>query len=157
FGNVVVDTDPVVRTGDWPVDDGNRAPVRALVDKAECLAGSHLSHDFIAIFLRITPQAAALDPVANHIDQRRSGLHDLRRKPVHGAILVVANDEPAAGIEQDDALRHVVQRQRQQRGTGLPRLAPDQTIDGPQHGASRLKPPPPRSTYRTSIYAPLIN
>jgi len=70
LGNVVVDADPVIRTGEWPIDDGNRAPVGYVIDEAHRLAGGDI--------LRIAPQAAAVDPVANHVDQRRFGLHDLR-------------------------------------------------------------------------------
>src|SRR3984957_19333152 len=55
------------------------------------------------------------------------------------AILLIADDKPAAGIEQNDALRHVVQRQRQQLGVGPAGVAPDQTIEGPKNGASGLK------------------
>jgi len=53
FRNVVVDTDPIVRTGYRPIDDGNRAPVRRLVDKTDSLSGRDLAHDFFAILLRI--------------------------------------------------------------------------------------------------------
>src|ERR1700722_3283961 len=73
---------------------------------------------------------------------------------VHRAILLIADDKPAAGIEQNDALRHVVQRQRQQLGVGPAGVAPDQTIEGPKHGASRLKLVPDVAN-RTSAYASL--
>jgi hypothetical protein len=136
LGNVVVDADPIDGTGNGPIDDRNRAPVGCLIDKADGLADGDLTHDLVAIFLRIATQAAALDATADDLDQRRAGCHNVRRKPVHQPILIIANDEPAAGIEQNDALRHVVQRERQQGGSGLPRAAPEQTIDGPRHGGS---------------------
>ena len=148
---------PINRAGYRPIDDGYRAPVRRLVDKTERLPGCDLAHDFFAIFLRTAAQAAAADAIANDVDQRRTGLHNLRRKLVHRAILFIANDQPAVDIEQDDALRHVVQSQRQQPGIRPPGLATDQTIEGPEHGASRLKVSPIDCSYRTSIYASLIN
>jgi hypothetical protein len=140
-----VDADPIDGAGNRPVDYGNHPAVGRFIDEAERLAGGDLSHDVIAIVLRVALQAAAVDPIADEVDQRRSGLHGIRREPVHGAILVIADDQPAAGVEQHDALRHVVQSQSQQCGVGLPGPADDQTIDDPQHRVSRLKAPLPRA------------
>jgi hypothetical protein len=49
------------------------------------------------------------------VSHRASGLHDVRRQPIHLDITRIAQDQPLLRVEHQHALRHVVQGRRELR------------------------------------------
>ena len=63
-----------------------------------------------AIGVDVADKGAELLAVPDQVAQMAAGFDHVGREPEHVEILLVADHEPAGGIEQQQALRHVVDR-----------------------------------------------
>jgi hypothetical protein len=71
----------------------------------------HRAENFGTIFFRIDVQTAGRYAVLDQPQQCASGLDDVRRQAVHLDVAIVADQNALVRIEQNDALRHVVDNQ----------------------------------------------
>ena len=60
------------------------------------------------VLVDVADERSGFLAVRDHLAEAAARLHDLRRQAVHLDIALVADDEPLRRIEQQQALRHVV-------------------------------------------------
>jgi len=75
----------------------------------------HRAENFGTIFFRIDVQTAGRYAVLDQPQQCASGFDDIRRQAIHLDVAIVADQNALVRIEQNDALRHVVDNQCQKR------------------------------------------
>ena len=114
LGDVVMRPDPVLAILDWPVDHQDSTPVGRLDNPVHYGAIAHRRHDFRAIFFGIDIEASGRDAVLDQFHERAAGLHDRRRQPVHFNVTIIDDKNALVRVEQNDALRHIVEDHGQQ-------------------------------------------
>jgi hypothetical protein len=113
LGDIVVGSDPVFAAFDRPVHNQNGTAVRRFYDPVHRLALTHRAENLGAILFSVNIEAAGRYPVLDQVQQRASGLNDIRRQTIHLDVAVIADQNALVRIEQYDTLRHVVDDQRQ--------------------------------------------
>ena len=63
--------------------------------------------NLLGVDLRITAEAAACEPMAQNLDERRSRVRLCRGQAIHVEIALIADNHPALGVKHDEPLRHV--------------------------------------------------
>ena len=88
------------------VDDLDRASVGRRDDHRVPMRD--VAHDHFDVLVDVADERAGVLAVGDHLAEAAARLHDFGRKAVHLEIALVADDEMLSGIEQQEALRHVV-------------------------------------------------
>ena len=128
------------------VDDLDRASVGCRYDHG--VAVRDVAQHHLDVLIDVADERAGFLAVGDHLAEAAARLHDFGRQAVHFEISLVADDEVLLGIEQQQALRHVVDGgvealllQRQpllRRAVLMRKLADDEKQQGGdrQHGKS---------------------
>ena len=105
FGDVLVSCDPSAVRQRF-VGDLHRAPVRGL-DDAD-LRSPDVAQDGIDVLVFIADERARRLAMGDDVEEAAAGFHNVLGEPVHFDVTMIADHQPLRRIEQQQALRHVV-------------------------------------------------
>jgi len=108
-------SDPVLAILNWPVDHQDGTPIGRFDNTVHHGVIANRRHDLRAIFFGIDIEASGRDAVLDQFHKRAAGLHDRRRQPVHFNVTIIDDKNTLVCVEQNDALRHIVEDQGLQR------------------------------------------
>ncbi len=107
-------SDPVLAILDWPVDHKDGSPVGRLDNTVHHGTITHCRHDLRAVFFGIETEASGRDAVLDQFHKRAAGFHNRWRQPIHFNVTIIDDKNTLVRVEQNDALRHIVEDHGQQ-------------------------------------------
>ena len=114
LGDVPVRHHPAA-AGHRLVDHVDHAPVGELERRVGRLAICDRAHEPVGVSLRVDlEEGAGRHPQLDQLAHRHPGLHRAARQPVHLAVALVRQHQPAGSVEHVEALHHVAERRVQQ-------------------------------------------
>ena len=94
--------------GERLVHDANGSAVRRFNDELGRLPFRKIKQNGFAVAFDVPRETPCLSAMRDQFEKAASGLHHVFAQAIHVEIAPVANDDALRGVEQQQALRHVV-------------------------------------------------